>query len=371
MGSRLMTLDAAELEAVSLQLLQTSQRAANLFDAQSNVHMRAACAAMVADVEDFRSHLPLVSALLHPGMRPRHWEELNASIAAAAAASDDQRRSLLDSILSSPTLVQRGNFHTQPQSRKQQQRALMMSPASPLSLSEALADDWEMYADVVVAVSAKAAREHAIELALNDMQDHWSRVYFDVTPHVASGSYVLNGVSELIDTLDEHAVATQTLLMSQYRAPLEDRLRKWSRVLARTGDVLEEWMHVQRAWLRLWPLFDAPDLVTTLPNEAAMFASVHKHWSRTLMAVKRGKRGCCHRLVRQSRPALSCSWVASLTRHVYACRHVCATQAMRVCCQKLLPALLLWLPLRPPRRFSVRRRLAASGVTLSSSSALP
>ena len=47
-------------------------------------------------------------------------------------------------------------------------------------------------------------------------------------------------------------------------------------------------MTVQRAWLRLWPLFQAPDLPIALPNEARRFAAVHKHWVRTMTAVKRG-----------------------------------------------------------------------------------
>lgn len=149
---------------------------------------------------------------------------------------------------------------------------------------------------------------------------------FTVAEHPGSGSYYLTGVSELLATLDEHAVATQTLLLSPYRGPLEDRLRKWSAVLARTGDALEEWMAVQRSWLRLWPLFQAPDLALTLPAEARTFISVNKHWKRTLTAVKRGacRVGCA--------PVLSVGVFLLLLRHVllFVSLQVVITGASRV-----------------------------------------
>ena len=167
-----------------------------------------------------------------------------------------------------------------------------VSPTMTTTLSEALAQGWERYVGVLSAVANRAAREHAVEVSLEQMQEQWADTRFTVADHAPSGSYFLTGVSELLYTLDEHAVATQNLLLSPFRAPHEDRLRRWSQLLARVGDALEEWMTVQRAWLRLWPLFQAPDLAITLPNEARKFAAVHKHWTRTLTAVKRGKRRC-------------------------------------------------------------------------------
>ncbi len=65
-----------------------------------------------------------------------------------------------------------------------------------------------------------------LRLLCSRWQAYWQGVGFTVAEHAPSRSYFLTGVSELLATLDEHAVATQTLLLSPYRGPLEDRLRR-------------------------------------------------------------------------------------------------------------------------------------------------
>lgn len=35
------------------------------------------CALALAQIKDFKQHLPLVSVLCNKGLRPRHWDSLN------------------------------------------------------------------------------------------------------------------------------------------------------------------------------------------------------------------------------------------------------------------------------------------------------
>ena len=78
---------------------------------------------------------------------------------------------------------------------------------------------------------------------------------------------------------------TQTLALSPERAPFEAAIGNWSHTLTLVGDVLEEWLNVQRLWLWLSPLFQSPDLAVHLPTEAKRFNTVDRHWRRTMASA--------------------------------------------------------------------------------------
>ena len=99
-------------------------------------------------------------------------------------------------------------------------------------------------------------------------------------------TYILRGIDELQQLLDDHVAITQQLAFSAFKKPFSDRIDGWADVLNTVSDVLDEWIKVQRAWLYLQPIFDSPDIQKQLPTEYKRFTTVDKNWRNTLAQAK-------------------------------------------------------------------------------------
>jgi dynein heavy chain len=195
------------------------------------------------EVEAFRPHLPLIIALLNPGMRTRHWELLS------------------------------------------QKLPFEFKPDEALTLNKVV-DDMKMgqYLDVISKVGDSAAKEYQIESALNKMEEAWKGQEFEVNEH-KSGTYVIKVRDEALQLLDEHLVTTQAMQFSPYRKPFQERITRWYAKLNTVSEVIEECLAVQRQWLGLQAIFSSPDIQKQLPAEAKRFAAVNKSWRLTMQRV--------------------------------------------------------------------------------------
>lgn len=263
-----MKLDANDLSTRTARIHTNAVKAAQMFDGCNNIHMRAAATDLVLAIEGFMEHVPVIIALRHVGMRDRHWIELNSRACSMLANSSPVKASA-----SSSTSLP---FFTKD---------------STLTLKEALRQGLVVHEATVLEVCELAQKEHEVEQQLESMVKLWANTPFDLVSHPASGSYFVRGIPELLATIDEHGVVTQMLLVSPYHGPHESALKKWMKSLNSASDVLDAWLTVQRSWLQLWPLFQSVDLPTSLPNEAKLFASVHRFWTRTITAIRRGLSG--------------------------------------------------------------------------------
>ena len=118
------------------------------------------------------------------------------------------------------------------------------------------------------------------------MEAEWSSVRLSITPYRATSTYILKGVDELQNLLDDHVNMTQAMAYSAFKQPFADRIDAWSETLNTVSDVLDEWIKVQRAWLYLQPIFDSDDIQKQLPTETKRFGTVDKNWRHTLADAK-------------------------------------------------------------------------------------
>jgi dynein heavy chain, axonemal len=199
--------------------------------------------------EGFKPLIPLVIALRNPGMRARHWAELSDAIGEKIDPDRDGP-----------------NF----------------------TLTHVINMNLARHIEVITKVGEKAGKEYQLEQALDKMAGEWAGAFLDIVAYRETGTYVIKGVDELQALLDEHNTMTQAMTFSAFKKPFAERIDTWAQTLNVAGEVLDEWVKVQRSWLYLEPIFSSSDIQKQLPTEYKRFATVDKNWRATLLAGRGG-----------------------------------------------------------------------------------
>ena len=116
-------------------------------------------------------------------------------------------------------------------------------------------------------VGEVAQKEFQIETNLLKMEEAWNNVFFDLADYKDTNTYVLRGVDELNQIIDEQITLVQAMLFSAFKGPFAERIDEFNGKLGLLADVLEEWLNLQRSWLYLQPIFDSEDINKQLPTE--------------------------------------------------------------------------------------------------------
>jgi len=196
-------------------------------------------------IEEFKPLLPLVVALRNPGMRDRHWEQLSDNLPFEFVVDE------------------------------------------ALTLNK-ITDKYKLqdHLDVISKIGESAGKEFQIESAMDKMEKAWEGIDFTVKPFgKGTDTFVIQGVDEIVQLLDEHIVMTQAMQFSAFKKPFEERIDKWSSKLDLVYEVIEQWVQVQRQWMSLQSIFSSPDINKQLPAEGKRFATVNKTWMLTMSQV--------------------------------------------------------------------------------------
>ena len=191
-------------------------------------------------LDEFKPHLPIISALRNPGMRERHWAKLSAEAGEPIV------------------------------------------PDSGLTLAWMLEKGIQQHEAFITSLSEQAAKEYGFERTLDKMKSEWKELSFDFSPYKDTGTYVLKGIEETVVLLDDQIVKVQAMRGSPYAKPLEAVVVEWSNKLVYMQDVLEEWLKCQKTWLYLEPIFASPDIMRQMPTEGRRFQKVDASWRSTM-----------------------------------------------------------------------------------------
>ena len=200
-----------------------------------------------AEVDIFRPKVPLILALRNPGMRDRHWNDLSEKVGVKIPADKS---------------------------------VMTLQDLCDLGLVKHMTD--------VEKVSEKAGKEFSIETALDKMAKAWESVILVIEPYRETGTFILKGIDEYMNLLDEHITMTQAMAFSAFKGPFDERIDRWNATLQTVSEVVDEWTQLQRNWLYLQPIFDSPDINKQLPQEGKRFATVDKYWRQTMGGAKKG-----------------------------------------------------------------------------------
>ena len=242
-----MDLDADLVDNSVTVLLKNLNKSAKTFERLKLTYIYNITIQIRDEIDIFKPKVPLIIALRNPGMRDRHWDELS-------------------------------------------QRTGKIFPKDKTFLTLHQLVDLEMvkYMNDVEKVAEKASKEYNIEASLIKMSKAWETINLIIEPYRETGTFILKGIDDYMNLLDEHITTTQAMSFSVFKGPFEERIDRWNTSLQVISEVIDEWVQLQRNWLYLQPIFDSADINKQLPQEGKRFATVDKYWRSTMQAASKG-----------------------------------------------------------------------------------
>jgi dynein heavy chain, axonemal len=186
--------------------------------------------------------LPLLTLLANPGLKERHWKEMEG-------------------------IVGRSIPH-----------------AADVTLTDMLEIGLEKRVNDIEETCVNASKEFSLEKALERMQNDWKPLNLELRAHKDTGTFILTGgsVDAVQALLDDHIVKAQTMSASRYAKPLLEEILGWVETLTSVQNVLDQWIKVQTSWLYLEPIFSSEDIMRQMPVEGQRFRTVDGTWRRLM-----------------------------------------------------------------------------------------
>ncbi|KAF5834888.1 hypothetical protein DUNSADRAFT_8192 [Dunaliella salina] len=198
-------------------------------------------------LEEFRTYLPVISAVCNPGMRLRHWDALSSAVGTP------------------------------------------ITPGEDLQLSRLLKAGILRHLDALAETSDAASREHAMERQLDKMEGEWGGVKFELIPWKDTGGYILKGsaVEEAQLLLDDHTIKNQAMQSSPAAEAFEERIDAWVKKLSNMQDIFDAWLLAQAKWMYLGPVYGSEEIAKQMPRERFEFQAADTKWRNIILGVQR------------------------------------------------------------------------------------
>ena len=193
-------------------------------------------------IEKFRAHMPILHTLCNPGLRERHWQQIEAANGGPIKRNDEKT-----------------------------------------SLHDMIEAGLNRVVDKLEEIGITATKEFQLETAMDKMKAEWKSFCFECVPYRESGVSILSGVEDVQQMLDDHILKAQTMHSSAYIKPFEEEMKEWEDKLLSMQDILDAWLRCQESWLYLEPIFNSEDIMKQMPVEGRKFNKVDRIW-RNIMA---------------------------------------------------------------------------------------
>jgi dynein heavy chain len=196
-------------------------------------------------VEEFRTHLPLMTALRNPGLQIRHWEQLSAVTGQE------------------------------------------LKPSDKMTLSNLVGMDLSQFEKEIENISDVASKEYAFEKALDKIKGEWKDLEFEFVPYRDSDTFFVRHTDDILALLDDQILKIHAMRGSPYIKPLLEKVLEWEAKLNQIQEVMDEWLACQRTWLYLEPIFSSADITRQMPVEARRFAAVDGVWRKVMASASK------------------------------------------------------------------------------------
>ncbi len=207
----------------------------------NNAKIQEICETVRASIEDFKQYLPVIRELRHDGMKERHWKEISDKI-------------------------------KKPINVKSEEEVFTLKKLCSLGILG--------YQEFFEEMGDKSKREYRIELGLEKIEREWQDIKLPIGPPANnSKALIVLSFEKPNTTLDDHIMLVQTMVSSIFKGPFKEKIEEWQHRLFRISDVINEWSNLQGGWRYLQPIFDSPDIIQQLPNEASRFKGVDNIWT--------------------------------------------------------------------------------------------
>lgn len=133
------------------------------------------------------------------------------------------------------------------------------------------------FKEVLAEQSGLATGEWKISNDLDLIKQVWDGINFGTKAYKnLDGVYILDGLEEVIQQLDDHRIELQTIMASRFVAPVKEKVEQWIKSLRLVSDVIEEWITLQKNWMYLEFIFSSDDIKEQLPEESEQFSAVDR-----------------------------------------------------------------------------------------------
>ncbi|KAK2951696.1 putative Dynein axonemal heavy chain 1 [Blattamonas nauphoetae] len=191
--------------------------------------------------DEFRPFVPILSALCVPAMKQRHWKKLFNMIG------------------------------------RQYQPSVTVSQLIQMNIVQ--------FKQQVFDISATAVGEFALETQLEKIKVAWQDTIFDIADHKSGTTYILGGVEEVMEQLEDHQALLQTMLASRYVVDIRAEIETWEKKMNSLQELIDEWIKCQRGWMYLYAIFTQPDIIRQMPQEARQFNEIDTSWKDIMQKV--------------------------------------------------------------------------------------
>lgn len=138
-------------------------------------------------------------------------------------------------------------------------------------------------------ISKKAEKQWGLEKKLNGIIEELKKLEIQTKPYPKANTFILEGVDESQQILDDNLNALLMMKSSPYIKPIINRLNMAEARIVLIQDTLENWIKTQRGWMYLEPIFSSEDIQQKMAAEKLKFDQVDKHWKLTLEIFTREK----------------------------------------------------------------------------------
>jgi dynein heavy chain len=179
---------------------------------------------------------PLMLLICNPGMRERHWTDIEGIT------------------------------------------GLFIPKDQTLTMSMMMEIGLHQYVKDIEDICVSASKEYGLQIAMNKMEKEWENMIFDTKEYRTTGTRILASIDEIQMLLDDHIVKTQAMRGSRFIKPFEKQITIWEQTLLSMQDILDNWLKMQSTWLYLEPIFSSDDIMRQMPTEGKMFRAVDNTW---------------------------------------------------------------------------------------------
>ena len=110
-------------------------------------------------------------------------------------------------------------------------------------------------------IATQATQEANLRGQLIKLEEQWKKIDFITINHKDSKDvFILTEVEDLFQYLDDSLANINTILGSRYVKPLRNEADVWKKNLLLLNGIVEEWVEVQKQWIYLENIFQAPDI---------------------------------------------------------------------------------------------------------------
>jgi dynein heavy chain len=108
------------------------------------------------------------------------------------------------------------------------------------------------------------------------VQNKWTEVEFELMKHKDTDIFTLKLIEENFETLEEHQLLVNNMLLSKYVGYFEKQIEEWKQDLGAIYDVVQTLIEVQKSWSFLENLFiGSQEVQRELPTESKQFEVIH------------------------------------------------------------------------------------------------